>query len=217
MPSLRKRFQQNQEDCTYHVLALLPSLGNQILEDMDVEQITLALQQTRATAPSSSAAGQPSAQGLALPSAPTLLQESRQAPREALSESMISAASSGADSASSTTNSLLLDTSPPRRPSEVDPASIPTPSSPILETSGLAQDWIAEFHASQLSQSQGGENEDASGLGRTDNDSPDARSDAVSYTGTTASLSLPPTDTENESVSGESTSAVVSVLCFDHL
>lgn len=42
--NLRRRFQQNQQDCTYTILALVPTLGDKILEEMDVESITLKLQ-----------------------------------------------------------------------------------------------------------------------------------------------------------------------------
>lgn len=42
--SLRRRFQQTQDDVSYTVMALLPTLGDQILEYMDVEAITKELQ-----------------------------------------------------------------------------------------------------------------------------------------------------------------------------
>ncbi|ROW12812.1 hypothetical protein VMCG_00782 [Cytospora schulzeri] len=45
--NLRRRFQQNQEDCTYTVLALLPTATTKILEAMDVERITLEIQQMK--------------------------------------------------------------------------------------------------------------------------------------------------------------------------
>ncbi|KAI3391347.1 hypothetical protein diail_7498 [Diaporthe ilicicola] len=45
--NLRRRFQQNQEDCTYTVLALLPTATTRILESMDVEKITLEIQQMK--------------------------------------------------------------------------------------------------------------------------------------------------------------------------
>ncbi|KKY32719.1 putative peroxin-3 protein [Diaporthe ampelina] len=45
--NLRRRFQQNQEDCTYTVLALLPTATTRILESMDVERITLEIQQMK--------------------------------------------------------------------------------------------------------------------------------------------------------------------------
>ncbi|KAL8764255.1 MAG: hypothetical protein Q9184_000224 [Pyrenodesmia sp. 2 TL-2023] len=46
--NLRRRFQQNQEDCTITVLALLPTATENILEALPVEQITRDLQQKRA-------------------------------------------------------------------------------------------------------------------------------------------------------------------------
>lgn len=44
MPSLHRRFQQTQDDVSYTVMALLSTLGDQILENMDVEAITEELQ-----------------------------------------------------------------------------------------------------------------------------------------------------------------------------
>jgi peroxin-3 len=43
--SLRRRFLQNQEDCNFTVVALLPTLGTQLLEAMDVERVTQQLQE----------------------------------------------------------------------------------------------------------------------------------------------------------------------------
>lgn len=45
--SLRRRFEQNQEDCTYTVLALLPSIREEIIDALPVEQLTEQLQQER--------------------------------------------------------------------------------------------------------------------------------------------------------------------------
>lgn len=45
--SLRRRFEQNQEDCTYTVLALLPTVREEIIGALPVEQITEQLQQER--------------------------------------------------------------------------------------------------------------------------------------------------------------------------
>ena len=69
--SLRRRFQQNQEDCTFTVLALLPTMTENILEALPVESITNELQQKKAerlskteggvSDPSSGASGAPSA------------------------------------------------------------------------------------------------------------------------------------------------------------
>ncbi|KAG7007998.1 hypothetical protein G7Y79_00007g021230 [Physcia stellaris] len=46
--NLRRRFQQNQEDCTFTVLALLPTATENILEALPVENITRDLQQKKA-------------------------------------------------------------------------------------------------------------------------------------------------------------------------
>lgn len=45
--SLRRRFEQNQEDCTYTVLALLPTATQNIVQALPVEEITHELQQRR--------------------------------------------------------------------------------------------------------------------------------------------------------------------------
>ncbi len=46
--SLRRRFEQNQEDCTFTVLALLPTATENILDALPVESITHELQQKKA-------------------------------------------------------------------------------------------------------------------------------------------------------------------------
>lgn len=46
--SLRRRFEQNQIDCTFTVLALLPNLTENVLEALPVEQLTHELQQKKA-------------------------------------------------------------------------------------------------------------------------------------------------------------------------
>lgn len=47
--SLRKRFGQNQQDVSFTIMALLPTIGAQIIEGMNVEEITEQLQsQSRA-------------------------------------------------------------------------------------------------------------------------------------------------------------------------
>jgi peroxin-3 len=47
--NLRRRFEQNQEDCTFTVLALLPTATGNILEALNTEQITYEIQQIKAT------------------------------------------------------------------------------------------------------------------------------------------------------------------------
>ncbi|GAP89198.1 putative peroxin-3 family [Rosellinia necatrix] len=50
--NLRRRFEQNQEDCTFTVLALLPTATANILEAMNTENITLEIQRMKGTAKS---------------------------------------------------------------------------------------------------------------------------------------------------------------------
>lgn len=45
--NLRRRFEQNQEDCTFTVLALLPTATTNLLETMNTEKITLEIQQMK--------------------------------------------------------------------------------------------------------------------------------------------------------------------------
>lgn len=46
--SLRRRFEQNQTDCTYTVLALLPTATENVIEALPVEELTKELQKKRA-------------------------------------------------------------------------------------------------------------------------------------------------------------------------
>lgn len=46
--SLRRRFQQNQEDCTFTVLALLPTATDNIMAELETERITFTLQEQKA-------------------------------------------------------------------------------------------------------------------------------------------------------------------------
>ncbi|KAI9317416.1 Peroxin-3 [Dichotomocladium elegans] len=45
--NFKKRFQQNQNDCVFTVLSLLPTLGDQILNEMNVEVYWTRLQESR--------------------------------------------------------------------------------------------------------------------------------------------------------------------------
>ncbi|KAJ2970633.1 hypothetical protein NQ176_g8096 [Zarea fungicola] len=45
--NLRRRFEQNQEDCTFTVLALLPTATTNILAEMNTEQITYEIQHAK--------------------------------------------------------------------------------------------------------------------------------------------------------------------------
>ncbi|KAN0062369.1 peroxin [Thecaphora frezii] len=65
--NLRRRFAQNQEDCTFTVLALLPTVGDQLSSRLNVEQLTESLRAHSTAAakqtdsPASEAASQPTA------------------------------------------------------------------------------------------------------------------------------------------------------------
>ncbi|KAK3692399.1 Peroxin-3 [Podospora appendiculata] len=48
--NLRRRFEQNQEDCTFTVLALLPTATTNILDAMNTEKITYEIQQMKGSA-----------------------------------------------------------------------------------------------------------------------------------------------------------------------
>ncbi|BFZ61881.1 hypothetical protein YB2330_002959 [Saitoella coloradoensis] len=48
--NLRRRFEQNQQDCTFTLLALFPSLAEQVSHELDVEGITADLQRKKAPA-----------------------------------------------------------------------------------------------------------------------------------------------------------------------
>ncbi|KAI2642703.1 Peroxin-3 [Xylaria nigripes] len=47
--NLRRRFEQNQEDCTFTVLALLPTATTNIIEAMNTENITLEIQSMKSS------------------------------------------------------------------------------------------------------------------------------------------------------------------------
>ncbi|KUI65125.1 Peroxisomal biogenesis factor 3 [Cytospora mali] len=83
--NLRRRFRQNQEDCTYTVLALLPTATAKILEAMDVEKITLEIQQMKGGAAKSIKSG--NADSISLPETTGLTDED--------GRSMVSASESG--------------------------------------------------------------------------------------------------------------------------
>ncbi|KUI59816.1 Peroxisomal biogenesis factor 3 [Cytospora mali] len=83
--NLRRRFQQNQEDCTYTVLALLPTATAKILEAMDVEKITLEIQQMKGGAAKSVKSG--NGDSISLPETTGLTDED--------GRSMVSASGSG--------------------------------------------------------------------------------------------------------------------------
>lgn len=219
--SLRKRFQQNQEDCTYHVLALVPSLGNAILEEMDVERITLALQQQRAGAKPSAAPVSTEIPASHDPRTNLLMPGGTLLGGTGMSDSMISSAttsdhdaSSSADSSSSapqqaSSQPLLQSVSQPQSHSHSRSHSQTQnldENEPQLDTSVLlnasTNDWVAEFQA-QLARED------------TDQDNGDGGSPSGSLllSGTQTSMSLPETDEQRSESGRDSVSAQSGVVC----
>lgn len=206
--SLRKRFQQNQEDCTYHVLALVPSLGNAILEEMDVERITLALQQQRA-------GGRPTAAGAshsglsAAASNPADHNASLLLPGSTLltnmTDSMLSSATTSDHDASSASSSSV----PPQNSDSRSHSRSRSQgeNEPQLDTSVLlnasSNDWVAEFQAQLAREDQE--------HGRTsDGESPSES--MLLLSGTQTSMSLPESDEQRSESGAESVSAQSGVV-----
>ncbi|KAL3476124.1 Peroxin-3-domain-containing protein [Aspergillus californicus] len=76
--NLRRRFEQNQTDCTYTVLALLPTAAEDILEALPVEELTKELQKKRAERLARLNAGEGTATGSDMSSvAPSLPEDDR--------------------------------------------------------------------------------------------------------------------------------------------
>ncbi|KAH7393227.1 Peroxin-3 [Cadophora sp. MPI-SDFR-AT-0126] len=66
--NLRRRFEQNQEDCTFTVLALLPTATDNIMGELQTERITFELQQQKAAKLARNGEGHPSELGSGPPS-----------------------------------------------------------------------------------------------------------------------------------------------------
>ncbi|KAL4912500.1 putative MFS transporter [Aspergillus aurantiobrunneus] len=76
--NLRRRFEQNQTDCAYTVLALLPTAAEDILEALPVEELTKELQKKRAERLARVNAGEGTATGSDMSSvAPSLPEDDR--------------------------------------------------------------------------------------------------------------------------------------------
>ncbi|KAF9408369.1 peroxin [Podila epigama] len=73
--NMKRRFEQNQQDCVFTVLSLLPTLGDQLLHELNVELITAKLQQTRSQRPTPAPTPDTS---MILPPKPTHAQDQNQ-------------------------------------------------------------------------------------------------------------------------------------------
>ncbi|KAI9189773.1 peroxin [Blastocladiella emersonii ATCC 22665] len=56
LENIKRRFEQNQQDCTFTVLALLPELAETMFAELNAEKLAAALQSRRAPAPAAPAA-----------------------------------------------------------------------------------------------------------------------------------------------------------------
>ncbi|KAJ5381699.1 uncharacterized protein N7496_004127 [Penicillium cataractarum] len=74
--NLRRRFEQNQTDCTYTVLALLPTATDNIIEALPVEELTKELQKKRAERLARLNAGDPAGSDMTSVS-PSMAEEDR--------------------------------------------------------------------------------------------------------------------------------------------
>lgn len=68
--SLRRRFEQNQEDCTYTVLALLPTIRDEVIGKYPVEELSSELQRQKAERLARSVGGLSEIASTDLPSGP---------------------------------------------------------------------------------------------------------------------------------------------------
>ncbi|KAE8446123.1 hypothetical protein EG329_012494 [Mollisiaceae sp. DMI_Dod_QoI] len=66
--NLRRRFEQNQEDCTFTVLALLPTATDNIMGELETERITFELQEQKAAKLARNGEAHPSELGSGPPS-----------------------------------------------------------------------------------------------------------------------------------------------------
>jgi peroxin-3 len=146
--SLRRRFEQNQQDASYMTMGLMPTLASQILDGMDVEALTAELQsKVKPRAPRS------------LPTDPVLPPIEMQMPQAAPSSEPEHSTEStseqeNGETTRSRSTSLSMSTSSfsiPDRPGE-DSGSGSLTGSSFLDTSlgqssagGAGQSWVAEF------------------------------------------------------------------------
>ncbi|KAI3150202.1 hypothetical protein CBS147325_2866 [Penicillium roqueforti] len=92
--NLRRRFEQNQTDCTYTVLALLPTAAENIIDALPVEELTKELQQKRAERLARLNAGEAAGSDLSSVS-PSLPDEDRRSLSSFQSEGYVHASQAG--------------------------------------------------------------------------------------------------------------------------
>lgn len=98
LSSLRRRFEQNQTDCTFTVLALLPTATENILKALPVEELTNELQQKRAARLSKLSAGEPTGSEMSSGS-PSMTEEDGRSLASFRSDSFVHASQAGESTA----------------------------------------------------------------------------------------------------------------------
>lgn len=93
--NLRRRFAQNQEDCTYTVLALLPTAAENIVGALEVERVTGELQARRAVRGAESVRSSEFAPTVAESRASNGSEERREGEAEAEAEGSVEGSASG--------------------------------------------------------------------------------------------------------------------------
>ena len=97
--SLRRRFQQNQEDCTITVLELLPTVADNIIEALPAERISKEIQQKKAERTGKSAATSDAAHSDFSSGSPSVPDEDGRSMMSSQSESYVHASQLGDSSA----------------------------------------------------------------------------------------------------------------------
>ncbi|OJJ48844.1 hypothetical protein ASPZODRAFT_149834 [Penicilliopsis zonata CBS 506.65] len=92
--NLRRRFEQNQTDCTYTVLALLPTAAEDIIEALPVEELTQELQKKRAERLARLNAGEATSSDLSSV-APSIIEDDRKSMSSFQSENFVHASQLG--------------------------------------------------------------------------------------------------------------------------
>ncbi len=97
--SLRRRFQQNQEDCTITVLELLPTVAENVIEALPAERISKEIQQKKAERMGRSTATSDVAPSDFSSGTPSVTDEDGRSMRSSQSESYVHASQMGDSSA----------------------------------------------------------------------------------------------------------------------
>lgn len=105
--SIHRRFQQNQEDCTFTVQALLPTATTNIVKELPVEKLTAELQRKKAARMAKSTATTDGGSDISgVVGTPSLTEDDGQSMKSFASESFIAIRDSDAVSVAATEQSI---------------------------------------------------------------------------------------------------------------